>query len=434
MGSRKTGGGVEKVYEAASQWVERALHSDDSLFTPGEAIWTSENLRQLRERFLNRPDAGESEDFYQKLETQLKDSPPKVYQLMAEVLYVHFLIIWQGAMRRDTKADRINRVLQWSDSPVVIPDRLIAGLNPGIVHPGQGFSRYRPYQVGLIIEFVEQWKDLESWDQQLLLDDAWAFKDFLMGIKLRSSLYEGSQNTPRIQRRALLHLLFPDDIEGMVSSDHRKAIAAAFASYVIVKTDDIDRQLKQIRQYLEMREGREIDFFASDIRSAWEDPSRPISDEFWDEFVRIAQIYIEDGSLSRESYKFNTGRRLEDARRTVLAGGEDWNTLVKIGIAGNLIYSVQQSRFRNWLDDSPDDALQALWVIWAENDSSVAQRIRAFGDLLPTDVLSGAGTRMNVISVLLMGLDAERYPPFRVMRFDEAYERTDYPPRESQGG
>jgi len=157
--------------------------------------------------------------------------------------------------------------------------------------------------------------------------------------------------------------------------------------------------------------------------------------ELWDEFIRSAQLNIEDGGMGRDTaYKLEMGRKLVDSREVVLADGDSWSTLVKRGIAGNLIFSVQQSKFRNWLDDSPEVALQALQAIWAEDDSDIADRIRKFGELLPTSVLSGGGTRMNVISVLLMGLDSEQYPPFRVTRFDEAYERIGYEPRDTQAG
>ena len=163
--------------------------------------------------------------------------------------------------------------------------------------------------------------------------------------------------------------------------------------------------------------------------------SEPRLTDLWDEFIRLAQLNIEDGGMGRDTaYKLEMGRKLADARKAVLAGGDSWSTLVKRGIAGNLIFSVQQSKFRNWLDDSTEDALQALRAIWAEDDSDVAQRIRKFGEFLPTSASSGGGTRMNVISVLLMGLDAEKYPPFRVTRFDEAYERTGYKPRDAQAG
>ena len=39
MSSRR--GYAAKVYEAADLWIERALKSDDSLFTPGTPIWSS---------------------------------------------------------------------------------------------------------------------------------------------------------------------------------------------------------------------------------------------------------------------------------------------------------------------------------------------------------------------------------------------------------
>ena len=42
MGSRKTHEGAENVYAAAQKWVDCALRADDSLFTPGKPIWSSE--------------------------------------------------------------------------------------------------------------------------------------------------------------------------------------------------------------------------------------------------------------------------------------------------------------------------------------------------------------------------------------------------------
>ena len=121
MGSRRTGNGVENVYAAAELWVERALKADDSLFTPGKEIWSSGWLGELRDRFLEQPDVS-GDDFYAKLERQLAGSPPEVYQLMAEVLYVYYLSLW--GMNIDAKKDRIERVLGWSSEPVTIPSEL----------------------------------------------------------------------------------------------------------------------------------------------------------------------------------------------------------------------------------------------------------------------------------------------------------------------
>ena len=49
--------GADRVYQAAQAWVDAALRSDSSLFTPGEAIWSSRWLKELRGRISwTRPD------------------------------------------------------------------------------------------------------------------------------------------------------------------------------------------------------------------------------------------------------------------------------------------------------------------------------------------------------------------------------------------
>ena len=246
MGSRKTHDGVEKVYAAADAWVSRALRSDDSLFTPGTPIWTKELLGELRRRFLDQPDES-SDSFIQKLERQLADSPAEVYQLMGEVLHFHFLIVWTGSGAAEL--ERIQRVLGWSSEPVEIPTDLTNALTPGIAIPGAAFHTYRPFQVGFLIEFAEQWKEQNPAERDRLLDDPWAFKDFVFGLRLRSLLLRDSQNTHRIQQHALLHLVHPDTFEGTVSVAEKNEIAgaAAFAHFINEPTDDVDLKLSQIR-------------------------------------------------------------------------------------------------------------------------------------------------------------------------------------------
>lgn len=73
MGSRRTVTGSERVYASADIWVERALRSDDSLFTPGTPIWSSQWLSELRDRFLDSADEGQG-SFYDELKTQLQDA------------------------------------------------------------------------------------------------------------------------------------------------------------------------------------------------------------------------------------------------------------------------------------------------------------------------------------------------------------------------
>ena len=99
---------------------------------------------------------------------------------------------------------------------------------------------------------------------------------------------------------------------------------------------------------------------------------------------------------------------------------------MKRGLQGNIIHFTQQDNFRSWLDGSTDEALRALRALWTRGDQSLEDRVRAFCHLFPRSVTSGTGTRMNVISQLLMGVDVERYPPFRITVFTNAYDRTGY--------
>ena len=273
MPTRQERVGVERVYSAAEKWVDAALRNDDSLFTPGRPIWTARLLGEIHRRFLNRPDEG-SGSFYDKLEKQLVGSLPDVYQLMGEVLYAHLLIV--STSNSANQQRRIETVLNWSPSPVQIPQELVAALTPGLVTPGQAFHTYRPFQVGLLIEFVEQWKGLAPEERAQRLSDPWTFKELVMGLQLRSRLLRNSQNTPRIQRQALLHLVHPDTFEAIVNPDHKTKIAETFEAYVADPSADVDRNLVQIRSALEAERGRDFGFYNDDIRPQWNVDGIPV--------------------------------------------------------------------------------------------------------------------------------------------------------------
>ena len=425
MGTRITGGGVERVYEAADRWVHQALRTDDSLFTPGHPIWSKRWLGELHDRFMNRPDES-SDSFLQKLERQLSGSPPEIYQLMGEVLYFYFLIV--GTKNSTNEQRVINTVLSWSPYPMEVPQELVGGLTPGIVNAGQYFHTSRPFQVAFLIEFVEQWKYETPEMQRRLLANPWAFKDFAVGRNFRSMLLQGHAGRTRTQRTALLHLVFPDTFEAIVSAEHKERIAGTFSELVVTPEDDIDRRLEQIRSRLEPQYGISNHFFyGSEIRRQWDHQSRAHNNP-WDEFVRTAQEYVSTGRLDSEEveYKVEIGRKLTVARDAVLAGTDGWEGSVKGGVAGNLIFPIEQSKFRHWIDGSPNDAVIALRAMWTEDAWYITRRIQDFCDLLPRSVSSGAGTRMTLASVLLMGLDAQQYPPFRVTVFNQAYERIGY--------
>ncbi len=419
MTARVTWDGVESAYAAAGAWVDCALRADGSLFTPGKPIWTRELLWELHRRFLDRPDNSDR-TFLEKLEIQLADSPAEVYQLMGEVLYVHYLLL-------DPNEQAIGTVLGRSSAPVNIPSELLNGLQFRFINPGAARTRI-PFQVGTLIETVEQWKELEPGERDRLLDDPWAFKDFLFSGHFTSQLLVNNQDTGGLERHLLLHIAFPDTFERILQNGKDQIAGARnFAMFIDegTSTSDADRRIVQIRQGLEAERGRDFDFYDDDVIGLWQDAS--VSGP-WDEFVRRARVIVNTGRLEEEiGYKLRAGERLAEAKEAVLGDAANWADLVKRGIGGgNLVFRIAQARFRGWIDESRSDALSALTALWARDDSDVASRISNFCRLLPTSAASDPGTRTTVASVLLMGLDAEQFPSFGANVFDTAYQFTGY--------
>ena len=150
---------------------------------------------------------------------------------------------------------------------------------------------------------------------------------------------------------------------------------------------------------------------------------------YWDKFTRHASEYLDSGRLETEEikYKVEIGRKLAVARREVFAGAPEWADSLKTALKdANFVWHGRRTELRKWCANDPGAALRALQAIWTEDDSSVFDRIRAFSDRFPRSVTSGAGSRMNVASGLLMELDVYKYPPFLIRKFEAAYEHTGY--------
>ena len=285
MGSRKTREGQERVYAAASRWVDQALRTDGSLFTPGRPIWSGRWLSELRGRFLDRPDVWNRRprsDFFGKLEWLLADSPAEVYQLMGEVLYVSYLIVWESAIGGGRKRERIEQVLGWSSTPVAIPDDCVDSLTPGFVNPGPFFNSNLGLQLGYLIELVDQWKERGPDERLLDREDseaAWEFKRFVMGVDWRGPLRNSPPNGRNPQRATVLHLVHPDMFEAILNDNHKSKIVERFPRFARESTEDVDRKLAEVRRGLEDVLGRDFDFYDRDIFSEWSSPTTLAKDE-----------------------------------------------------------------------------------------------------------------------------------------------------------
>lgn len=248
MSAKRPDPACQPAYDAADLWIDRALRSDDSLFTPGADIWSKDNLGKARALFADKKDEFESGTFPDNLETFLAGSSPEVYQLMGEALYVSYLILYKEVINHDTKMANINQVLVWSRKTVEIRDCLRDGLRNGIVSPG-GFASGYKHRLKAVIQFAEGWKASGSDVSMLCRDNPespWRFQKFLTKLKVSPA-----------QQMPLLHLVHPCMFEPLVW-ENKKAVAAApkFQDYVgdaLVK--EVDLRIHRIRAALEPEHG-----------------------------------------------------------------------------------------------------------------------------------------------------------------------------------
>ena len=159
-----------------------------------------------------------------------------------------------------------------------------------------------------------------------------------------------------------------------------------------------------------------------------EGPWRDRYTDPWDDFIRRAQEYVDSGRLEREEtvYKRSVGRDYANARELVLQASDQWTDAIRRANPRNLLHRMSRIKFTNWTSEDPGTALHALQALWASDGRSLARRIKTFCEKFPARIMSGAGTRANVVSVLLMGEDVERYPPYRIGFLKQACAQTGY--------
>src|SRR5579864_1439856 len=202
------------IYSATDRFRDRALCADDSLFTRGVAIWAAPIIGDLHRRYNLQPDTS-SASFEVKLRRQLDGAPDSTIQLAAEAIYIHQLIV--DDISGKAKRRLLSAVLSWMQKPTSVPSDLDAALDHGLVGGGLAFKTLRPFQLHFLVEFAKLWKTLSPAERDAALGDPWTFKQLLWQVPIQSGY---------AQREALLHLLFPDSFEDIVSREQKARITA----------------------------------------------------------------------------------------------------------------------------------------------------------------------------------------------------------------
>lgn len=410
----------DELYRIAERFVDAALRRDDSLLTPGTPVWSLETLQDLHDKFIGRLDDS-SDSFEVKLRRQLRDAPPRTLQLMGEVLYIHLLL--PIGFKGETKRRLIETVLGWSPQPVTLPPDLAAPLDRGLARVGTAFNTYRPYQLHYLIELVLAWKKLPADERERALADPWRFKELAWQVPFQKA---------QSQREGLLHLVFPDVFENIVSRKAKEQITHRLAHLAGEPTDDVDRRLQQIRRKLSDSHGSTFSFYDQEIARQWE-----VESDKWGEFISWARRFYDLESFDEDerNYKLEIAETLQEVREVLLGGGP-WLPVLRraFGPPNNITSWRTHNAFLKWAGTRPEDAAAALQALWG-TEGGVADRLRAFLERVPSSEVAGPGSRLNLAVFLHTATAPEDYPVYKETAFLKGFDLTRYPrpPKDADG-
>lgn len=244
-------------YRAAARFVDSCLGREDSLFTPGKAIWSKACVSDLYRRLAENRDETKGTDFAHKLRGPLEGASQDVLQLAAEILYV--LLLPQNT-RLATKREHIMALLGLGERSVALPDELSEALAHGFASYGPAISQ-RFAQFIFLLEFVNAWTTCELQEREAILLDPDCFREFVFSLprKAASAQVEG-----------LLHIVFPEHFEPIVSVDVKRKIVDAFGEHSSDRSLSIDRRIAQIRRELSREYGEGFSFHDPELRARWE--------------------------------------------------------------------------------------------------------------------------------------------------------------------
>lgn len=409
---------AEGTYAVIPRAVDVTMRRDDSLFTPGRALWTEANLLGVDARYTGNFDGRPNVSFEEKLKGQLSGASSDEIQLMAELMYVYYLPARYN-VAGPVKRARIGEILGWMPTPVAIPADLDQVLDEGIGSGGPAFHLHKWAIIVQLLRYFIAWKRLTGPDRERLLGDPWAFKDFIASVPMQ----EGGQ----FARESLLHLVHPDTFERTFSQSDKLRMVAPFASWYPEGEADTDRRLWAIRTRLRERFGPDFDFYETiPVRALW----KPFDDP-WTPFVYWASRMhdLPDFEAEERTYKLAVADRVSQARTALRDGSADWPHLLKTAFTAknqNLTSFYAHGALLRWVDANTAPAAGLLTDLW-EGDGALVDRMGRFLDALPDDAVSGPATRVTMTSFLGLGVDPYGHPPYRSTRFERAYGLTKYP-------
>lgn len=240
---------TEQVYALADEVRDRCLRDLDSLLTPGGSVWTSAAAKELVVHFVDAPDTGGG-SFLDKLGGQLAGASRQAIQLMAELAVIYEMAPVNVGVH--AKRRIVEGILALAGEVAPLPDRVLEAFTGGIANPGIWYLTRPDVQLTFLVRFAVALTALSDEQRQSATSDPWRFRELLLTVPLASGYG---------QRAALLHLMFPDTFESIVSSHDKGRILDFYADRLPSRTGDDDRDMLALRAALGQERGEPYFFY-----------------------------------------------------------------------------------------------------------------------------------------------------------------------------
>lgn len=151
--------------------------------------------------------------------------------------------------------------------------------------------------------------------------------------------------------------------------------------------------------------------------------------DLWGQLVYWARRFyeLEGFDADERDYKIEIARNLQAARDAFFRD-EPWQPLLRksFGPPNNLTPWRTHNLFLKWCETHPDEAATALRTLWT-TERSAPDRLRAFLERLPGEVIHGPGSRLTIASFLHMAISPENFPIYRETPFLRGFDLTGFP-------
>ena len=289
-------------------------------------------------------------------------------------------------------------------SPVAVPPELDAAFSSGLAKIGLAKAQ-RWQQSRFLLEFMQTWKSLEPDRREQLLADAWEFRE----------LVQSSRSTRR-RCRSRVCSIFLEPFES-IDSNHKRDVVRTFGDPGVDLSENVDRNIQVIRtDRLRCSEpidgalptGCRLDLArgpwgvdggsgrAAHTTPGFDDNERDYKLEVAAHVRAARDALLKGDSNGRPGFATRTRRS-----RTTLTSWRD------------------HEPFYRWCEESTEEAGDALRDLWTADDPLVG--LGRLLDALPEGLIEADGGRVAVTAFLLLGVDAESFPPFRPDPVRQAY-------------